>query len=73
MTGGKRGRPHGGPHTTSPPHTLPAVAVIDDALGRTIAIREALEDGAYGYAGLVAADLEHDLAGNLSQLREAAA
>jgi len=48
------------------------VAVIDDAIARTIAIREALEDGAHGYAVLVAEDLEHDLAGALHQLRDAA-
>lgn len=73
MTGNERGRPHGGPWTTSPSHSLPAaVAVIDDAIARTIAIREALEDGAHGYAVLVAEDLEHDLAGALHQLRDAA-
>ncbi len=72
MTGGKRGRPHGGPHTTSPPHSLPAVAVIDDAIARVVTFREALEDGAYAYAARVAEDLEHDLAGNLHQLRDAA-
>ncbi|MBA2357831.1 MAG: hypothetical protein H0V84_05320 [Actinobacteria bacterium] len=48
------------------------LAALDDAIARTIAIREAIEDGAYGYAARVAEDLEHDLAGNLHQLRDAA-
>jgi len=58
----------------SPQHELSPVtlAALDDAIARTIAIREALEDGAYGYAARVAEDLEHDLAGTLHRLRDAA-
>ncbi len=73
MTGEKRGRPHGGlPTAPNSSQIISAEAVVDDAIARTIVIREAIEDGAYAYAARVAEDLEHDLAGNLHQLREAA-
>ncbi len=73
----ERGRPHGGLPTTSvEAHRLPlpaaALSSLDDALSRVGVVREALEDGDYLYAASVAENLEHDLAGTLHLLRDAA-
>jgi hypothetical protein len=46
--------------------------VLEGALSRTVVIREALAVGDVNYAAHVAEDLEHDLAGDLARLKEAA-
>lgn len=49
-----------------------SVTVHDLLRDRVVTIREALADGDTDYAADLAADLEHDLAGALEHLREAA-
>ncbi len=46
--------------------------LLREVLARVVTIREALEDGDTGYAASIAANLEHDLAGALEQLKAAA-
>jgi hypothetical protein len=46
--------------------------LLRDALGRIVAIREAIAEGAIDYAADLASDLEADLAGGVAQLEERA-
>ena len=61
-------------NNNSSPISLPPTAerVIQDTLSRVVTLREAIADGDLGYAAAVAANLEHDLAGDLHRLQEAA-